>query len=78
MYKKGILKVSRNSNFNKDQTEYIRKRYVEDWISYKNIGIELGLKGESVILKVVEELNIKRNRSDWTKYNNLNRKDKNE
>jgi hypothetical protein len=78
MYKKGLLKGSRNPNFTKDQKEYIKKRYVEDWISCRDIGKELGLKGESAILKVIEELNIKRSQSEWTTYTNLNRKNKNE
>jgi hypothetical protein len=74
----GLLAGSRKVEFTEEQKEYIKKRYLDDWISCKNIGKELGVKSESPILRVIEELNIKRSRSDWTIYCNLNKKIKNE
>lgn len=74
----GILLGSRNPNFSQEQKEYIKNRYLKEWIGCKQIAKELGFKSESPILKVIEELNIKRSKSDWTTYNNLKRKNKNE
>jgi hypothetical protein len=76
--KAGVLLGSRNPKFCQEQKDYIRKRYLEDWIGCKQIAKELGFRSESPILKVVEELNIRRSRSDWATYINLNRKNKNE
>lgn len=76
--KAGLLLGSRNPNFSQEEKEYIKKRYLEDWISCKNIAKELGFRSESPILRVIEEFKIKRSKSDWTTYNNLNRKNKNE
>lgn len=72
--KAGIQKGSRNPNFTQKQKEYIRKRYVEDWIGCKHIAKELGYKSESPILKVINELGVKRSNSEWTQYKNKNRK----
>lgn len=74
MYRKGLLKGSRDPNFTDKQKEFIRKRYQNDWIGCKNIAKELGLKSESSILKVIKELGILRSRSEWTAYKNKNRK----
>lgn len=76
--KAGLLLGSRNPNFSQEEKEYIKKRYLEDWISCKDIAKELGFRSESSILRVIEEFKIKRSKSDWTTYNNLNRKNKNE
>lgn len=74
----GILVGSRNPKFTQEQIEYIKKRYLQDWIGCKQIAKELGFRSESPILRIVEEYNIKRSKSEWTTYNNLKRKNKNE
>ena len=74
----GILLGSRNPNFSQEQKEYIKYRYLEEWVGCKQIAKELGFKSESPILRVIEEFKIKRSKSDWTTYNNLKRKNKNE
>lgn len=74
LLKEGINTGSRNPNFTKEQKDYIRKRYVEDWVSCNKIAKELGFKSESPILKVIKELGVLKTSSEWTRYKNKNRK----
>jgi len=70
----GKLIPNRRGIFTEEQKDAIVKMYVESWISCSSIGKVFGLKGESAILRVLKEREVKlRSRSEWTTYNNLNR-----
>ena len=74
LIKAGKIKPNRRGIFTEEQKGIIVKMYVESWISCKEIGKLFGLKGESAILKVLKEREVKlRSPSEWTTYNNLKR-----
>jgi len=78
MFKKGLIKGSRDPNLTDEQIEYVKKAYVEDWKSCKQIGVELGFKGEETALRIIKEAGLLRSTGEWTTYKNLNRGKKKE